>query len=126
MSEESCSSESSECTTCTSTCGVYTDDFLPLDIEGEVCPSLARCPSDTDSTLSGCPYVSCREGLLEFFVDNLNPVIAFLFAFLVLAMLNIILTTLAICYNPRLSLEQKFLKTGIARVAQPQVRSPRF
>lgn len=109
MRENTCAIGGSDCSTCLPECGTYSTTS---------CPSEAACPRNDDKDLEGCPYVACREGLLHFFSDNLVPVEVYFFFYGSLMVLLSVFACLVICYNPRLSQEQKLRKTGMASIAK--------
>jgi len=93
------------CSTCTDQCNVF--NALTN------CPVEGSCTSDADHELQACPYVRCREGMVDFMLRELAPISTLcIFCAAVLA-LNTLLNLLLLCYNKRDSTEIMLAKTGV-------------
>lgn len=80
---------------------------------GTGCPSENTCANDDDFRLEGCPYVTCREGMVEYMITQLEPVSTFVIFCAAVIALNSLMNLLMLCYNRKDSTEIMLAKTGV-------------
>lgn len=86
---------------------------LTCNYVGTGCPTESSCASDEDHEQDGCPYVTCRQGMVDYMIGELEPLSTLvIFCGAVLA-LNSLMNLLMLCYNRKDSTEIMLAKTGV-------------
>jgi hypothetical protein len=86
---------------------------LTCNYIGTGCPTQGSCESDEDYQQDGCPYVTCRQGMVDYMVGKLEPLSTLVIFFGAVLALNSLMNLLMLCYNRKDSTEIMLAKTGV-------------
>jgi len=85
------------------------DDYSVTNCAGDQ----RTCNNNQDYTNVACPYNVCREGLLQYILNEMKPISNFIIAFVIFQIVLIFANCALACYSPRDTDEQILNKNGV-------------